>query len=302
MTPAARDAEVVDAHLHLWDLTTGDYTWNTAALGPVHASFDAAAAQDTLTAAGVDRAVLVQAADTVGDSERMFAAAAARAWVAGVVAWVPLDDPPAASALLDRWAATGRLCGVRQLLHDDPDPDRLDAPAVRATLALVAERGLPLDVPDAWPRLWPALLRLLDDVPGLTVVLDHLGKPPLGLDAGGRPADPDGFEAWRRGLREVGAHPAAVAKLSGLDAALADGVRPDRASLAPLVDAALGAFGPGRLMFGGDWPVSLGHAPYADVVAATRASLDDLADAERFAVLGGTATRVYGLGGRTAPA
>lgn len=295
MTGAAepRD-EVVDAHLHLWDLTSGDYTWNTPALGAVHASFDAAAARTTLASAGVGRAVLVQAADTAGDSERLFAAAA-DPWVAGVVAWVPLEDPTRAARQLDRWRERGRLAGVRQLLHDDPDPDLLDAPTVRATLALLAERGLPLDVPDAWPRLWPALSRLVDDLPDLTVVVDHLGKPALRLDGRGRPADADELGRWARSLHQVAEHPSVVAKLSGLDAALRPGVDVVPESVGPLVDVALDAFGPERLMFGGDWPVSLGRTSYAAVVAAVRGSLAGLSGSEQAAVLGGTARRVYRL-------
>ncbi|MGI3781983.1 MAG: amidohydrolase family protein [Janthinobacterium lividum] len=289
------EVEVVDAHLHLWDLSTGDYTWNTPALGPVHASFDAATAAATLASAGVGRAVLVQAADTVGDSERLFAAAAEHAWVAGVVAWVPLDDPAQADRLLDRWAATGRLCGVRQLLHDHPDPALLDAPAVRATLSLVAGRGLPLDVPDAWPGLWPAVSRLVEDVPDLSVVLDHLGKPALGLGAQGRSTN-DELQRWEQGLARLAEHPSVVAKLSGLGAALRPGATLDARSVRPLVDAALRTFGPERLMFGGDWPVSLGDAGYPRLVTEMRDGLAELGDDERSAVLQGTARRVYALG------
>lgn len=286
---------MIDSHLHLWDLATGEYTWNTSGLGPVHASFDADTAERTLAAAGVERAVLVQAADTVGDSERMFAVAADHTWVAGVVAWIPFDDPVQADRLLDRWAATGRLCGVRQLLHDHPDPALLDAAAVRTTLTLVAERSLPLDVPDAWPGLWPAMTRLVEDLPDLTVVLDHLGKPALGLDARGRPAARDELHRWEQSLGRLAEHPSVVAKLSGLGAALRSGVVLDARSVGPLVDVALGAFGPERLMFGGDWPVSLGNAAYPSLVAAVRPGLDALSDGERAAVLHGTARRVYGL-------
>ena len=292
--PPDAPGEVVDAHLHLWDLATGDYAWNTPALGRVHADFDAGTAGRTLAAAGVARAVLVQAADTRGDSERMFAAAADHPWVAGVVAWVPLDDPVRAERLLTRWAATGRLVGVRQLLHDHPDPALLDAPAVRETLLLLVERGLPLDVPDAWPALWPAVLRLVEDLPGLTVVLDHLGKPALGLDAAGRAPD-DVLRRWEQDLRRLAGHPSVVGKLSGLGSCLGPGVVPDAAGVGPLVEAGLAAFGPDRLMLGGDWPVSLGTAPYATTLAATRACLTSLGAPERDAVLGGTAQRVYGL-------
>lgn len=290
--PTTSGGRVLDAHLHLWDLSTGDYAWNTPALGSAHASFGAPQAAETLASAGVDQAVLVQAADTAGDSERMLAAAAGNPWVAGVVAWVPLDDPARAQVLLERWTATGRICGIRQLLHDHPDPNLLDAPDVRATLAEVAAHGLPLDIPDAWPRLWPATTRLVDEMPELTVVLDHLGKPQL--DLGARTAAVgDQFRRWERDLRRLGQHPSVVAKLSGLDAALGPRTIPDAHALGPLVNAALTAFGADRLMFGGDWPVSLRHTSYGDLVVEVRAALRGLSADERSAIFSGTARRVY---------
>ncbi len=286
---------IVDAHLHIWDLATGDYTWNTAALGPVHATFGAAEAAQTLAPAGVDLAVLVQAADTTGDSERMFAAAAHHPWVAGVVAWIPLDNPPLALRLLDRWGETGRLCGVRQLLHDLPNPDLLDTPAVRTTLSAVAARGLPLDIPDAWPRLWPAVSRLVTEMPELTVVLDHLGKPQLELGAEDPSSTREEFRRWELALQLLAEHPSVVAKLSGLDASVASCVTPDAQVIAPAVEAALQSFGADRLMFGGDWPMSLGRISYRSLLTEVREALAGLSRAEQDALLRGTAERVYGL-------
>jgi len=49
-------------------------------------------------------------------------------------------------------------------------------------------------------------------------------------------------------------------------------------------------FGPGRCMFGSDWPVCLLAADYAEVVATMREIVGDDED-----VFGSTATRVYGL-------
>ena len=57
----------------------------------------------------------------------------------------------------------------------------------------------------------------------------------------------------------------------------------------------LEVFGPERLLFGSDWPVCLLAAPYERVVAVAREALDGLGDADMAAVLGGTATEVYGL-------
>ena len=65
--------------------------------------------------------------------------------------------------------------------------------------------------------------------------------------------------------------------------------------LEPYVVRALGWFGPERCMFGSDWPVCLMAAPYARVVDALRFAIRELDPAERDAVFGGNASRVYGL-------
>ena len=55
-------------------------------------------------------------------------------------------------------------------------------------------------------------------------------------------------------------------------------------------------FGPDRLMLGSDWPYALLEGDsYAHVWHGLRSTVDQLSDDDRAAVLGGTATQVYGL-------
>nr|WP_286344903.1 amidohydrolase family protein [Frondihabitans sucicola] len=61
------------------------------------------------------------------------------------------------------------------------------------------------------------------------------------------------------------------------------------------IDAALATFGVDRLLFGGDWPVSLAHASYGATVGTVRDALAELSADEQDAVLRRTASRVYGL-------
>jgi L-rhamnose mutarotase len=58
-----------------------------------------------------------------------------------------------------------------------------------------------------------------------------------------------------------------------------------------------GAFGPGRIMFGSDWPVCLLASDYAGVVDLAQALVAGLSGAERAAVFASTAARVYGIDG-----
>lgn len=277
MTAAPR---TIDAHLHLWSRAPGRYAWIPDD-GPFDRDFDAAEARAELDAAGIDAAILVQAEDSLADTRFMLDVARRHHWVVGVVGWVPLDDPVAANAALDSLSDEVALRGIRHLVHDDPRDGFLDLPDVRASLADVAARGLAFDVPDAWPRHLGAACRLARAIPELTVVIDHLAKPPVG-----RP----GFDAWRQEFEEAAAIPNTVAKFSGLHL---PGVPFDLATVHPLWEIALEAFGPDRLMYGGDWPMTVPDGGYQPTWNVMRACLADLGEAERAAVLGGTAERVY---------
>ncbi len=199
---AVLDKPVLDSHLHVWDLATGGYEWLGSDHGELYASFSPETAGQELAAAGVGAAVLVQADDSEADTRSMLDAAERFDFVAGVVGWVQLEDPARAQTQLDDYGKHEAFRGVRQLIHDDPRDDLLDLPHVRRTLAMIAQRGLPFDVPDAWPRHLPGLAGLADDLPDLTLVLDHLGKPPRG--------DWD-YGEWDRALRELARRPNTVA-------------------------------------------------------------------------------------------
>lgn len=99
-------------------------------------------------------------------------------------------------------------------------------------------------------------------------------------------ADPAGW------LRSPGA-----GKLSGLQTiASPDWTYPE---LAPYIDIALEAFGPSRLIFGSDWPVSSQAAPYSRVCEVAQAACSALSGGERAAVLAGNARAIYLDGRRT---
>ncbi|KJK11434.1 hypothetical protein UB45_13335 [Terrabacter sp. 28] len=276
-------ARRLDAHLHLWDPALGVYTWLTAGQGDLHRAFTAPQAAAELAAAGVDNAILVQAADDAQDTRAMLEVAAAHDWVAGVVGWVDLEQPAAAQQSLEEWSDSAAFCGVRQLVHDDARDDLLDLPGVRATLAVCARRGVPVDLPDAYPRLMGAATRLAQDLDELVVVIDHLAKPPRGSAA---------FEPWQHALRQLGGLPNVVAKVSGLEVS---GQPWNSEAVRPAWDTALEAFGPERLMFGSDWPMTTVHAGYRGTVEVIAPLIGELSASEQSDLWWGTAARTYHL-------
>ena len=60
-----------------------------------------------------------------------------------------------------------------------------------------------------------------------------------------------------------------------------------------MLDAALEAFGPGRVMFGSDWPVCTLAASCDRVHGVVERWASGLSEDERAALFGGTARKVY---------
>lgn len=274
----------IDAHLHLWDLTVGRYSWLGPQHGALFSSFTAEQARAELDTAGIDSAILVQAEDSTGDTEFLLDTAAKHPWIIGVVGWVPLDDPASAGRELDRLQQNPVFRGVRHLVHDDPRDDFLELPEVRRSLALVAERDLSFDIPDAWPRHLGAVDELAAALPGLTIVVDHLAKPPLGTPT---------FASWREQLARVAAHENTVAKVSGLRS---PGVAYSTETVRPAWESALEFFGTGRLMYGGDWPMSVPVGGYQPTWGVLAELIGELSPDEQASLLSGTATATYRLG------
>jgi L-fuconolactonase len=290
---------IVDAHHHVWDLSVRDQPYLAQPqLAPLRRNFLLSDLEPEAAARGVTATVLVQTVTEPEETPEMLALAAASDLVAGVVGWVDLEAPGAAEAIgaLRQRPGGGFLAGIRHPVLTEPDPDWLARPAVLRGLAEVAGAGLVFDVV-CEPRHLPAAVAAAAATPQLTFVLDHLGNPDLSAGVDG---------SWASAFRRFAALPNTVAKLSGILGEPAPGraqtagpaqagASPGTAHMRPFYEIALAGFGPERLMFGSDWPVSTLTARYADVHAAARALTADLSEPEKHAVFCGTAVRTYGL-------
>ena len=107
----------VDAHHHLWTISRGDYGWLTPALGPIYRDFTMDDMSPLLDATGIDRTIVVQAADTVRETEFLLSQAEGSDRVAGVVGWIDMQAP---DAIARRWFAPhahGKANAVAQPPH-----------------------------------------------------------------------------------------------------------------------------------------------------------------------------------------
>jgi L-fuconolactonase len=176
-------------------------------------------------------------------------------FVKGVVFETDRMDP----AVLDAFGAHRKFRGICYRFSD-AIPEGLDE---------LERRGIPLDA----LAVLPLLPRIADRFPALRIVIGHLGSP--------------GGEEWLRQMEQAAGIPQVYCKLSGLT----------RFTPSPrdYVRHALDLFGPRRLMFGSDWPNSLPEHTWKENLAIFTQSIGAQTIETREELLGGTATRFYGL-------
>jgi L-fuconolactonase len=275
----------VDAHHHVWDLSVRDQAWLAGEpFAPIRRSFGVADLAPEAAAAGVTATVLVQTVPDPAETPELLQLAVAHDLVAAVTGWVDLTSPSVRDELAALLAGPGGdyLRAIRHLVQDEADAQWLCRSDVRRGLRAVADAGLVYELL-VKPHQLPAAIGTVGDLPDAAFVLDHLAKPPIAEGA---------TEPWRTDFQALAGHPNVACKLSGL-VTEADWTQWTVEDLRPYVDVALESFGPERLLFGSDWPVCLLASSYAGWVEATDELVGGLSAAERSAVTGANARRLY---------
>ena len=278
---------VVDAHHHLWRYRPGFKEWldRDERMAPLRRDFLGKDLKRLILENGVDRTVIVQAHDSLAESAFMIDCAHKDSFIAGIVAWAPLNDPRATEKALDAYDRAPKVKGFRHLIIWDPDQDWLVRPSVLESLALLAERGYTWDSTATTPRHLEHVYTVSERIPKLMQAIDHLGKPA---------ASRGEWEPWASLMRRASELPNVYVKLSGfLNAATLANASTEQ--FRPYVDFVLEHFGPQRVMIASNWPVCLLGADYATTWSQTLDLISGVDDAGRADVLGGTATRFYGL-------
>lgn len=278
---------IVDAHHHLWDPARRRYPFlEDPALSPIRRPYATAELRE-VTGDLVGGTVLVQTVPDRTETEEFLAAAAASdGLIRGVVGWVDLTAGDVAEQIGKLRAGRGgdRLVGIRHQVQDEADPLWLARADVRRGIQAVGAAGLAYDLLVLTPQL-DAAREVVEALPEVRFVLDHLAKPPIAAGD---------WQPWADRIAALAALPNLTAKLSGLvtEAAWDDW---DAQRIGRYAGHALERFGPDRLMFGSDWPVCTVAASYDEVFSLAVALTVELNDAGRAAVFGDTATRVYRL-------
>lgn len=275
---------IIDSHHHFWRYDPREYGWISDEMRILRRDFLPADLRLEIDQSGVVGVVSVQVRQSVEETRFLLDLARRESFILGVVGWVPLADPGVADVLAGL-AAEPLLKACRHVLQDEPDDNYMLGARFNDGIRAATAAGLAYDIL-VYERHLPQALRLVDRHPAQVFVLDHIGKPRIR----------DGsFAAWDRLVRDLARRPNVYCKLSGM-ATEADWRGWEEAQFQPYFDTVLEAFGPQRLMFGSDWPVSLTAVRYGQWLGIVSRLASRLADSERDRIMRGTAAEAYGLG------
>jgi len=235
---------ITDTHAHIYSPDEVRYPMLAQPLRPPTGTGTIAHLQHEMAAGGVQRVVAIHTSTAYGWDNRFLADSARQnaPWMVGVCTLDPLD--PSSPAALHRLVADSNVRGLRSYPAGEQER-HLDHPGVQALWHAAEELGIVVNVL-IHVDLADELERMLTRHPGLRVVLDHCMYP--------RGRDGLGGEAIRRTL-QLARYPNLYAKLTWLVDS-SDEPYPFR-DTHPLLRAVIDAYGPGRCVWGSDFPCEL---------------------------------------------
>ena len=278
---------MIDTHIHLLEPDRFTYEW-TKGFPALTGRFDLSDYQKASADTGIQAGVFMEVdCEESADEARYFCSLAEQpgGLIQAVVAAARPESPDFERNL--EAIAHPRLTGIRRVLHTQPD-ELSKSSLFRENVSRLGALGLSFDL-CVLQRQLPLALDLVRACPQTTFILDHCGVPEI--SANDAPAGA-GFLAWKKSLRALAAEPNVNGKISGITAYAPETLR-NAPGLRPYTDAMLEAFGPTRLVWGGDWPVvNLGDGLLA-WSNITRELLSELTPDERTLILSTNAKKIY---------
>lgn len=269
---------IIDAHLHIYEAPSARYpynplyTFNPTTPAPVEMLLE------QMSRAGVNGAILVQPSSYGYDHAYVVDCMARYPGRFGAVGLAPASAPD----LPDRLAALAAqgIRGVRFYPIHEAAPSWMADGTLNPALERAASLGMAICFFIRWEQL-PHLAALARAHPGCTIVVDHLGQP--------KPEQPASY------LPVL-----SLSELANVHVKVSDFPSVSRepypyADLYGFVRDLYAAFGANRLMWGSNFPHIVRQPGYTESLGLVDLALPALPSADRAAILGGTAARLWNL-------
>ncbi len=273
----------IDSHQHFWKYNAVRHSWITDEMSVLKRDFLPEDLHEDLRANGIDATIAVQADQSEDETLFLLQLAERNPSMAGVVGWIDLCSPWAAKRM-KFFAQFEKLRGFRHIAQDEPDVRFLVRPDFVRGIAGLRKFGFTYDIL-IYPEQLPAALELVAQFPEQKFVIDHMAKPEIKTKS---------RSGWAVLMQNIAANQNVYCKLSGL-VTEADWLHWKKEYFWPYLDVVFDAFGPGRLMFGSDWPVCLLAGSYQQVLQIIEEYVQDCAAEIKDNIFGGNAAQFYRL-------
>jgi L-fuconolactonase len=258
----------IDGHQHFWKANRGDYHWMDPSVPILCRDYLPGDLRPHLEKHGIARTILVQAAQTIEETDFLLELAAQNPFIAGVVGWLDMESPDFPRQF-ELYRRNPRFLGLRPMLQDISDSQWIVRPQVLKSLQLIADADLPFEFL-TYTRHLPYVLQALESVGPLRAVIDHISKPEIREGK---------LEPWKQLMAQAAQHKNLHCKLSGMITE-ADPRHWSADNLRPYIEHTVDCFGWDRVIFGSDWPVCLLAGSYDQVIQTLIEVLEPRMDAK----------------------
>ena len=205
----------------------------------------------------ISKTIIVQAADTVAETEFTLKLAEENEFVAGVVGWVDLESPKTKETI-DKLCESKFLKGVRPMIHDIENDEWMLQDNLNENINYLATKNLTFD---ALVRPQPVkyLIKFVQKFDFLPVVIDH-----------------NVFCKFSGILTEVGENYS-------------------KTQIEPYVDFILNLFSPNKIMWGSDWPVLTMAENYNNWFDLAMDCCNNFSESEKNMIFANTAKNFYNI-------
>ncbi len=276
----------IDAHQHFWQYDPVRDAWIDDSMKVIRRNFLPQDLRPVLAQNQIDGCVAVQAAQDDAETEFLLGLAEKNDFIKGVVGWVDLQAADL-DARLERYQGRKLLKGFRHVLQGESTEFMLRPAFVRGVRRL-HHHSYTYDIL-IFPHQLPNAVKLVAQCPDQSFVVDHLAKPYIKAGK---------IDDWQKDLNTLAAYDNVSCKISGM-VTEADHQKWTYDQLIPYLDVAQEAFGPDRLLFGSDWPVSLVAGDYQEVKGILDKYTASFSKEEKAKIFGLNAVQFYSLS--TAP-
>ncbi|MCB0559929.1 MAG: amidohydrolase family protein [Lewinellaceae bacterium] len=273
----------IDAHQHFWRYNSSAYAWINEELNLLQRDFMPPGLEILFRQNGIDGCVAVEARGSELENSFLLELAREFHFIKGVVGWLDLRAGQL-STRLDYYRQFPAIKGFRYNVQMEEDVNFLLRPKWLTGMQVLASFDFTFDLL-VFPHQLGAALELAKRFPNQQFVIDHLAKPYI----------KDGFfDGWAVLMKAMAVLPNVWCKVSGMvTEANWSGWKYE--DFVPYLSHLFECFGPGRLMFGSDWPVCLLAAEYGQVKGILERFMEPLSEEAKQKVWADNAIEFYQL-------